>query len=53
LHKEWIIRYYVVTFSFVLLLWLTSQPFFDELETFKETGPTAIWIPWGHPAFYN
>ncbi len=51
LHKEWMIRSYVVTFAFVLFRWLTSQPFYDGLGTFLETGPTAIWISWVLPLF--
>lgn len=51
LHKEWMIRSYVVTFAFVLFRWLTSQPFYNELGSFQETGPTAIWISWVIPLF--
>jgi len=51
LHKEWMIRSYVVTFAFVLFRWLTSQPFYQELGTFQETGPTAIWVSWVIPLF--
>lgn len=51
LHKEWMIRSYVVTFAFVLFRWLTSQPFYNELGSFIETGPTAIWISWVVPLF--
>lgn len=51
LHKEWMIRSYVMTFAFVLFRWLTSQPFYYELGTFPETGPTAIWVSWAIPLF--
>ncbi|GMQ30162.1 DUF2306 domain-containing protein [Algoriphagus confluentis] len=51
LHKEWMIRSYVVTFAFVLFRWLTRQPFYDELGPFVETGPTAIWLSWVLPLF--
>lgn len=53
LHKEWMIRSYVVTFAFVLFRWITSQSFYYELGTFKETGPTAIWISWVIPLFFT
>jgi hypothetical protein len=49
LHKEWMIRSYVVTFSFVFERWLTSQPFYYELGTFEETGATGIWVSWAIP----
>jgi hypothetical protein len=51
LHKEWMVRSYVVTFAFVLFRWLTSQPFYDDLGTFRETGPFAIWVSWVIPLF--
>ena len=51
LHKEWMIRSYVVTFAFVFFRWLTSQPFYRELGSFVETGPTAIWLSWVVPLF--
>jgi hypothetical protein len=51
LHKEWMIRSYVVTFAFVIFRWLTSQSFYNELGTFEETGPTAIWLSWVLPLF--
>ena len=49
LHKEWMVRSYVVTFAFVLFRWITSQPFYYELGPFKETGPTAVWVSWVIP----
>lgn len=51
LHKEWMIRSYVVTFAFVLFRWLNSQAFYNDLGTFIETGPTAIWLSWVLPLF--
>jgi hypothetical protein len=45
------VRSYVVTFAFVIFRWLTSQPFYYELGTFQETGPTAIWVSWAIPLF--
>ena len=51
LHKEWMVRNYVVTFAFVLDRWISSQSFFPELGPFKETGPTLIWVCWVIPLF--
>ncbi|MFD2202670.1 DUF2306 domain-containing protein [Shivajiella indica] len=51
LHKEWMVRSYVVTFAFVFFRWLTSQPFYYELGNFPETGTNAIWVSWAIPLF--
>ncbi|MFC2186265.1 DUF2306 domain-containing protein [Fulvivirgaceae bacterium LMO-SS25] len=53
LHKEWMIRSYVVTFAFVLFRWLTSQPFYNEFGSSQETGSTAIWLSWVIPLFFT
>ncbi|MCR9017087.1 DUF2306 domain-containing protein [Aquiflexum gelatinilyticum] len=49
LHKEWMVRSYVVTFAFVLFRWLNSTPYFVELGNFIERGPTMIWVSWVIP----
>jgi hypothetical protein len=49
LHKEWMVRSYVVTFAFVLDRWISSQPFFNELGPFQEIGPTVVWVSWTIP----
>lgn len=51
LHKEWMIRSYVVTFAFVLFRWLNSTPLFVEMGNFIERGPTMIWVSWVIPLF--
>lgn len=51
LHKEWMIRSYVVTFAFVLFRWLNSTPILVEMGTFIERGPTMIWVSWTIPLF--
>jgi len=49
LHKEWMVRSYVVTFAFVLFRWLNSTPYFVEMGNFIERGPTMIWVSWTIP----
>lgn len=51
LHKEWMIRSYVVTFGFVIFRWLNSTPIFVEMGNFIERGPTMIWVCWTIPLF--
>lgn len=51
LHKEWMIRSYVVTFAFVLFRWMNSTPLFVEMGNFIERGSTLIWLSWTIPLF--
>ncbi|RPA68633.1 DUF2306 domain-containing protein [Cyclobacteriaceae bacterium YHN15] len=51
MHKEWMVRSYVVTFAFVLFRWLNSTPVFVEMGNFIERGPTMIWVSWVIPLF--
>ncbi|WP_293011526.1 DUF2306 domain-containing protein [Mongoliibacter sp.] len=51
LHKEWMVRSYVVTFAFVLFRWLNESPYFVETASFIERGSTLIWISWVVPLF--
>lgn len=51
LHKEWMIRSYVVTFAFVLFRWLNGMAWIHELGNFTVVGPNLIWISWVIPLF--
>jgi uncharacterized membrane protein len=51
LHKEWMVRSYVVTFAFVLFRWLNSNPALVEMGNFIERGPTIAWVSWVIPLF--
>jgi len=51
LHKEWMIRSYVVTFAFVLFRWIVDLPFIVELGNFIERAPTVGWLAWAVPLF--
>lgn len=53
LHKEWMIRSYVVTFAFVLFRWLNGMVWIHELGSFTEIGPNLIWISWVIPLFFT
>ncbi|MDP3313946.1 SDR family NAD(P)-dependent oxidoreductase [Lutibacter sp.] len=42
-HREWMIRSYVLTFSFVTFRWLNELPIaINLMEKFEERGPTII-----------
>ncbi len=49
LHKEWMIRSYVVTCAFALFRYLNGLPALRELGNFVERGPTLAWISWTLP----
>ena len=49
MHKEWMIRSYIVTFAFVLFRWMVDLPFVVELGNFIERAPTVGWVSWVIP----
>lgn len=51
IHKEWMIKSYVVTFAFVTFRWLVSLPPIAGLGNFIERGPTIVWMSWVIPLF--
>ena len=51
MHKEWMIKSYVVTFAFVTFRWLVALPAISGLGNFVERGPTVAWISWVIPLF--
>ena len=51
IHKEWMIRSYVVTFGFVTFRWLEEIAKSFEFSNFIERAPTTIWICWAIPLF--
>ncbi len=51
IHREWMIRSYVVTFGFVTFRWLNELAIGYELGNFIERGPTIGWISWALPLF--
>ena len=44
LHKEWMIRSYIVTFAFVGFRIIVGWPSFVLLGDFAQRAPTAIWL---------
>lgn len=51
IHKEWMIRSYVVTFGFVLFRYLDDLARSMDLGNFIERAPTVGWISWAIPLF--
>ena len=51
IHRDWMIRSYVVTFGFVTFRWLEELAANFELGNFVERAPTVIWICWAIPLF--
>jgi uncharacterized membrane protein len=49
-HKEWMIRSYILTFSFAIFRWLIDIPFVINLmEKSGERKPTMAWFSWVVP----
>ncbi|MFN3997375.1 DUF2306 domain-containing protein [Algoriphagus sp.] len=53
LHKEWMIRSYVVTFAFVLFRWMNEMSWIHEFGNFTIVGANLIWISWVIPLFFT
>ena len=50
MHKEWMIRSYVVTFGFVLFRWASELSIIADTP-FIERGPAVGWACWAIPLF--
>lgn len=50
LHREWMIKSYVVTFAFVTFRFMGELEFIKTLEI---NGPTLIWISWVIPLLFT
>jgi len=48
-HKEWMIRSYVLTFSFINFRWWLGSPFIANLGTRPERAVTVVWLGWTVP----
>lgn len=48
-HREWMIRSYTVTFSFVTFRWIVDLPVVVELGSFVQRAPTITWMSWVIP----
>ena len=51
IHKEWMIRSYVLTFSFVNFRWWIDLPFISTIGTRVELIATIGWLGWTLPLF--
>ncbi|MBD0831593.1 DUF2306 domain-containing protein [Aestuariibaculum sediminum] len=50
-HREWMIKSYVSTYSFVFFRLMNDAPFAEHLGNFIERGPTLGWISFAVPIF--
>lgn len=50
-HKEWMVRSYLVTFAFVLSASLLKVPAVQRLGSFAELSPSLFWLAWAVPLF--
>ena len=51
LHREWMMRSYLVTFAFVLSASLLKLPMVQRLGSFEEISPSLFWLAWSVPLF--
>lgn len=51
LHKEWMIRSYIVTIAFVISGLLSKTAFVQSLGSFDEISPSLIWMGWTVPLY--
>ncbi len=51
LHREWMVRSYLLTFAFVLSALLLKVPFVQGLGSFGEVAPSLFWFAWAVPLF--
>jgi len=51
IHKEWMIRSYVLAFSFVNFRWWMDWPVFANAGTFAERLTAVVWLGWTVPLF--
>ncbi len=51
LHKEWMVRSYMVTLAFVMSALLLKLPFIAGLGSFAEVSPGLFWVSWSVPLF--
>jgi uncharacterized membrane protein len=51
LHREWMMRSYLITFAFVLSALLLKLPAVQRLGSFEEISPSLFWLAWAVPLF--
>lgn len=51
LHKEWMIRSYIVTLAFVVSGLTLKIPYVKNLGSFEEISPSLFWMGWAVPLY--
>jgi hypothetical protein len=51
LHKEWMIRSYIVTLAFVISGLALKLPIVKELGSFEDISPSLFWMGWAVPLY--
>lgn len=51
LHREWMIRSYIVTLAFIVSGLALKIPFVQQLGSFEEISPTFFWMGWAVPLY--
>lgn len=51
LHKEWMIRSYIVTLAFLISGFVFKIPFVQQLGSFEEVFVPLIWMSWALPLY--
>jgi hypothetical protein len=51
IHREWMVRSYVLAFAFVNIRWWFDLPLFSNIEAYTERVITVVWVSWSLPLF--
>ncbi|NSL88357.1 DUF2306 domain-containing protein [Chitinophaga solisilvae] len=51
LHKEWMVRSYLITLAFVVSGLLLKTPMVQSLGNFADISPTFFWLGWSIPLY--
>lgn len=51
LHKEWMVRSYIVSLAFVISALILKIPYVQSLGSFEEISPSLFWFGWAVPLY--
>lgn len=51
LHKEWMVRSYIVTLAFIISGLAIKIPYVQDLGTFADISPSLFWMGWSVPLY--
>ena len=51
LHKEWMVRSYIVTLAFIISGLAIKIPYVQNLGTFADISPSFFWMGWSVPLY--